>query len=56
LVTTQDITKTEGSIYWSGTQWQARLAAGVEADRVGPGVRMRVVEVKNLALILSPAD
>jgi membrane protein implicated in regulation of membrane protease activity len=56
LVTTQDITKTEGSVYWSGTQWQARLAASVEADRVGPGVRMRVVDVKNLALILRPAD
>jgi inner membrane protein len=56
LVTTQDVTKTEGSIYWSGTQWQARLAASVEAERVGPGVRMRVVEVKNLALILRPAD
>jgi len=56
LVTTQDVTKTDGFIYWSGTQWQARLAAGVEADRVGPGVRMRVVEVKNLALILRPAD
>jgi membrane protein implicated in regulation of membrane protease activity len=56
LVTTQDVTKTEGWVFWSGTQWQARLAASVEAERVGPGVRMRVVEVKNLALILHPAD
>ncbi len=56
LVTTQDVTKTEGWVYWSGTQWQARLADSVEADRVGAGVRMQVVEVKNLALILRPAD
>ena len=56
LVTTQDVTKTEGFIYWSGTQWQARLAGNVQADRVGPGVRMEVVEVKNLALILRPTD
>jgi inner membrane protein len=56
LVTTQDVTKTDGFIYWSGTQWQARLAGTVQADRVGPGVRMQVVEVKNLALILRPTD
>jgi inner membrane protein len=52
LVTTQEVIKTDGFIYWSGTQWQARLAGTVKADRVGPGVRMRVVEVKDLALIL----
>lgn len=55
LVTTQEVSKTEGWIYWSGTQWQARLADTVPVDRVGPGVRMRVVQVKNLALILRPA-
>jgi inner membrane protein len=54
LVTTHEVTKTEGFIYWSGTQWQARLAGSVQADRVGPGVRMQVVQVKNLALILVP--
>ncbi len=56
LVTTQDVTKTDGWVFWSGTQWQARLAGNVAADRVGPGVRMQVVEVKNLALILRPTD
>jgi inner membrane protein len=56
VVTTQDVTKMEGFVYWSGTQWQARLAGSVKAERVGPGVRMTVVEVKNLALILRPAD
>ncbi len=55
VVTTEEVTKTEGFIYWSGTQWQARLAGNVKAERVGPGVRMQVVEVKDLALILGPA-
>lgn len=54
LVTTQDVTKTDGWVYWSGTQWQARLADSVDVERVGPGVRMQVVKVKNLALILRP--
>ncbi|MCI0599797.1 MAG: NfeD family protein [Beijerinckiaceae bacterium] len=54
LVTTQDITKTDGWVYWSGTQWQARLADSVDVERVGPGIRMQVVEVRNLALILVP--
>jgi hypothetical protein len=39
---------------WSGTQWQARLADSVQVERVGPGVRMQVVQVKNLALIFVP--
>lgn len=56
VVTTQEVTKTEGFVYWSGTPWQARLAANVDADHVGKGVRMKVVEVKDLALILRPAD
>ena len=55
VVTTQEVTKTEGFVYWSGTQWQARLAADVDADRVGKGIRMTVVEVKDLALILRPS-
>jgi membrane protein implicated in regulation of membrane protease activity len=54
LVTTHEVTKTGGCVYWSGTLWQARLADRVRAERVGPGVRMQVVQVKNLALILSP--
>ena len=29
VVTTQEVTKTEGFVYWSGTQWQARLSADV---------------------------
>jgi inner membrane protein len=55
VVTTQEVTKTEGFVYWSGTQWQARLSADVDTDHVGKGVWMKVVEVKDLALILRPA-
>lgn len=54
VVTTEEITKTSGWVTWSGTQWQARLADSVAVDRVGPGVRMQVVQVKNLALVLRP--
>lgn len=54
LVTTEPVTKTEGWISWSGTQWQARLADDVDVEQVGPGMRMRVVQVKNLALVLRP--
>ncbi|HMF06098.1 MAG TPA: NfeD family protein [Methylocella sp.] len=56
LVTTQEVTKTDGWVFWSGTQWQARLEASARTDHVGPGVRMQVVEVKNLALILHPLE
>ena len=54
VVTTHEVTKTDGCVYWSGTMWQARLADRAHVERVGPGVRMQVVQVKNLALILSP--
>lgn len=54
LITTHEVSKTEGCIYWSGTLWQARLAESAPVERVGPGVRMRVEQVKNLALILRP--
>jgi hypothetical protein len=54
VVTTEEITKVGGWIVWSGTHWQARLADSVDVDRVGPGVRMVVEEVKNLALVLRP--
>jgi hypothetical protein len=54
VVTTEEITKASGWVTWSGTQWQARLADNVDVDRVGSGVRMRVVQVRNLALVLRP--
>lgn len=54
LVTTQEVTKIGGWVEWSGTQWQARLADTAYTDRVGPGTRVRVVQVNNLALVLSP--
>lgn len=54
VVTTEDVTKTGGWVTWSGTHWQARLADSVDVDRVGPGVRMIVVQVRNLALVVRP--
>jgi membrane protein implicated in regulation of membrane protease activity len=54
VVTTEEITKAGGWIHWSGTHWQARLADSVDVESVGPGVRMVVVEVRNLALVLRP--
>jgi inner membrane protein len=56
VVTTHEVTRSEGCLYWSGTLWQARLADSARVERVGPGVRMQVEKVKNLALILRPAD
>jgi membrane-bound ClpP family serine protease len=54
VVTTEEITKMDGWVTWSGTQWQVRLADDVDVDRVGSGVRMKVVKVENLALVLRP--
>jgi inner membrane protein len=56
LVTTQEVTKTDGWVEWCGTHWQARLAADAEVDKIGPGVRTRVVQVIELALILRPVS
>ena len=54
LVTTQEVTKAGGSVDWSGTQWQARLADDVQAEKIGAGVRARIVKVVNAALVLRP--
>ncbi len=56
LVTTQEVTKTAGSVEWSGTQWQAYLADDVSTDKIGPGVRVRIVRVHNLALVLTTVN
>lgn len=56
LVTTEEVTKNEGVIDWSGTRWQARLADDVSTDKIGPGVRVRIVKVKELALVLHPLN
>jgi len=54
LTTTHEVTRTQGVVHWSGTEWQARLADEAPIDRVPPGARMKVAKVVNLALVLTP--
>jgi membrane protein implicated in regulation of membrane protease activity len=54
LVTTHEVTKTQGLVHWSGVEWRARLAEDVETEKVAPGARMKVVKIDNLALVLKP--
>jgi membrane protein implicated in regulation of membrane protease activity len=56
LTTTQPVTKAGGAVYWSGVEWQARLAESAALERAEAGARMRVTKVDNLALILTPAE
>jgi membrane protein implicated in regulation of membrane protease activity len=51
---THEVTKTHGVVFWSGVEWQARLAADSDADSLAPGARARIVAVQNLALVLAP--
>lgn len=54
LIATHEVTKTHGTVFWSGVEWQARLAEDVGVDSLAPGKRARVVRVENLALVLEP--
>jgi membrane protein implicated in regulation of membrane protease activity len=54
VTTTQEVTKTHGVIFWSGVEWQARLAQDSPVESLAPGARARVVAVENLALVLTP--
>ena len=54
LVTTHDVTKSGGRVYWSGVEWEARLAADAAIDTLQPGARARVARVENLTLVLAP--
>ncbi len=54
LITTHEVTRSGGTVHWSGAEWQARLAEDAGVARVGPGERMRIVDVENLALVLAP--
>lgn len=54
LTTTHEVTKTHGVVFWSGVEWQARLAEDTSVDSLAPGARARVVRVENLALVLAP--
>lgn len=55
LTTTHEVTKTGGRVYWSGVDWQARLAEDAGVDRLAPGARARVARIDNLVLVLTPA-
>jgi hypothetical protein len=48
------VTKTHGVVFWSGVEWQARLAQDAAVESLAPGARARVVAVENLALVLAP--
>jgi membrane protein implicated in regulation of membrane protease activity len=51
---THEVTKTHGVVFWSGVEWQARLAADSDIESLAPGARARIVAVQNLALVLAP--
>lgn len=54
LVTTHEVTKERGVVFWSGVEWQARLAANAPVETLAPGAKARVARVENLALVLEP--
>ncbi|KAF0125206.1 MAG: hypothetical protein FD148_2300, partial [Methylocystaceae bacterium] len=54
LTTTHEVTKRHGVVFWSGVEWQARLAQDSPVESLAPGARARVVAVENLALVLAP--
>lgn len=56
LTTTHEVTKTRGVVYWSGVEWQARLATDAGAETLAPGVRARVTAIENLTLVLTPTS
>jgi membrane protein implicated in regulation of membrane protease activity len=51
---THEVTKTRGTVFWSGVEWQTRLAHDSPVESLAPGARARVVAVENLALVLAP--
>ncbi|WP_457798867.1 NfeD family protein [Methylocystis sp. S23] len=54
LVTTHEVTKDSGRVYWSGLEWDARLSADAPIESLAPGARARVARVENLTLVLDP--
>ncbi len=54
LTTTHEVTKQSGVVFWSGVEWQARLAQDAAVESLARGVKARVVRVENLALVLEP--
>ena len=56
VTTTGTVTKSSGSLEWSGTTWKARLANDVEQDELPENTQAEIVDVKSLALILKPVS
>jgi len=56
LETTASVTRRGGTIRWSGTDWQARLAPGSGRDSVPPGTPVTITAVEGVTLIVSPID
>lgn len=56
LTTTQEVTKTQGRVHWSGLDWEARLAPEAPVESLAPGAHARVARVENLILVLEPAE
>ena len=54
LTTTHEVTKQSGVVFWSGVEWQARLAEDAAIESLARGVKARVIRVENLALVLEP--
>ena len=54
LVTTHEVTKEHGVVFWSGVEWQARLSPDAPVETLAPGAKARVARVENLALVLEP--
>jgi membrane protein implicated in regulation of membrane protease activity len=55
LTTTHEVTKSGGTVHWSGLDWRARLAADAGAESLPPGARAKVTAIENLTLVLTPA-
>ncbi|HEY8260709.1 MAG TPA: NfeD family protein [Methylosinus sp.] len=56
LTTTHEVTKSAGTVHWSGVDWRARLAADAGAESLAPGVRAKVTAIENLTLVLTPVE
>jgi inner membrane protein len=54
LVTTQEVTKTQGRVHWSGLDWEARLSPEAAVESLAAGAQARVTRVENLVLVLEP--
>jgi membrane protein implicated in regulation of membrane protease activity len=56
LTTTHEVTKSGGTVHWSGVDWRARLSAETAVERLAPGARAKVTAIDNLVLVLTPID